>query len=259
MTSFARELRRLAGRLDVPQPKRADIVRELDHDLAALALELERRGYPRAAARRRAVEILMPGSPAVEELNAFHRPLYLRLVDRFSDPSRNRLERGLFGATLVLVATLGALGLGGLDLLEDPSPATIPLLGLGLATLAIVPWKLFLLHIRRDGDSVRLSRGLGWLPTIAVGTAIVVFAGLAFDLYATAGQLVGNGADAGIVLLAWLRRDMAMASLGLLVGALTLGSWLWLSAGVARVARAESELERDLVPLRIIDSTGDVQ
>jgi hypothetical protein len=258
MSSFARELRRLAGRLDLPQPARADIVRELDDDLAALALELERRGLPRTAARRRAVETLLPASEALERLNAFHRPLYLRLVDRFSDPSRHRLERGLFGAALASLALLGTMALGGLELLGDPTPATFPLLALGLATVAVVPWKLFLLHIRRDVDSVRVSRGLGWLLVIAIAAAVLVFAGLALDLYATTGQLTTAGGNTGALLLAWLRRDMAMASLGLLVGALALGSWLWLAAGVARIVRAELELKRDLVALEIVDSNGGV-
>lgn len=250
MSTFAAELRALAERLDLPQTVRADIVRELDADLRGLADALEARGIPREEARRRAVETLLPTPEALARLVSHHRPLYRRLVDRFSDPIRHRLERALFGTALLAFALAGGAALGGLDLFADPAAFTPLLLGLGLATGGLVLWKLFQLHVRKEHRTERLRRGLGWLPAIAVAATVGSLLGLTWDLYGTAGRLIEAGpeADPRAILLAWLRRDTAMASLGLVVGALALGCWLWLAAGVARVARAELEIERDIGP-----------
>ncbi|MFW6088619.1 MAG: hypothetical protein ACODAB_02630, partial [Gemmatimonadota bacterium] len=76
MSTFAAELRALAERLDLPQPIRADIVRELDADLRGLAGTLEARGVPSEEARRRAVETLLPTPAALARLVSQHRPLY---------------------------------------------------------------------------------------------------------------------------------------------------------------------------------------
>ena len=153
----------------------------------------------------------------------------------------------MFGAALAGLALAGGAALGGFNLLTDPATLTPPLLGLGLATAGLLVWKLFALHVRRDHRTARLRRGLGWLPAIAVAATVGSLFGLAWDLYGTAGRLVdASDPDRQAIVLAWLRRDTAMASVGLVVGALALGAWLWLTAGVARVARAELEIEREV-------------
>ncbi|MFW6088749.1 MAG: hypothetical protein ACODAB_03280, partial [Gemmatimonadota bacterium] len=163
-------------------------------------------------------------------------------------PARHRLERMLFGAALLAFALAGGAALGGLDPLSDPAALTPPLLGLGLTAGGLVLWKLFLLHVRKEHRTALLRRGLGWLPAIAVAATVGSLLGLAWDLHGTAGRLIEVGADdeRRAILLAWLRRDTSMASVGLVVGALALGCWLWLSAGVARVARGELEIEREI-------------
>lgn len=248
MSTFARELREMAERLELPPPTRARIVRELAADLEDLAAALQRRGVAPEDARREAMRTLVPSPDILVELNAFHRPLYTRLVDRFADPVRHRLERVLFAVALAGLAGLGAAVVAKLELYRAPTAGTWPLSGLGVAGLGITLWALFELHVRRLLPAERLRRGLRWLPAIAVAAAVGGLAAVVLDLYATAGVLAGTGVDRFAVLLAWLQREMALASLGLLVGALALGAWLWLAAGVARVEQAEMEMEKDLEP-----------
>lgn len=248
MSQFSAELREMADRLSLPPSTRVRIVRELSADLEDLAAALERRGVAPEEARREAMRTLVPSAETLAELNACHRPLYERLVDRFSDPARNRLERTLFGVALVSLAALGVTALPHLELYREPTRWTWLLSGLGVAGLGLALWTLFQLHVRRLLSAARLRRGLRWLPAIAATAVVGSLAAVVLDLYETAGILMGTGVDRPAVLLAWLQREMAVASLGLLVGALTLGLWLWLSAGIAQVARAERELQLNLEP-----------
>lgn len=253
MNPVRAELRDIADRLDVPQPMRTRIVEELSADLHDMARELVVRGVPAEEAVQHALDRLLPTPDTVDRLSACHRGFYQRLADRFSDPARHRFERILFGLSLLLLAVIGAAVLASADLLRDPAIATLPLLGLGLATLGVVLWKLFELRVRKKHVSSRLQRGLGWLPALAVGAVVGTMLGLASELYAVSGRMAelsgaattGPG-DIRTILLPWLRRNAAMASIGLLVGGLSLGSWLWATAGVAQVAQAEQQLETSI-------------
>lgn len=246
------ELRDIADRLDVPQPMRTRVVEELNADLHDMAEELMARGVPAEEAWQRALDRLLPTPDMVDRLSACHRGFYQRLADRFSDPARHRFERLLLGGSLLLLGAMGAAVLGSVDLLRNPAGATLPLLGLALATLGIVLWKLFQLHVRKDHVVSRLRRGLGWLPALAIGAAVGTTLGLTTELYAVSGRMAelsgatAMPADVGAILLPWLRRNAAMASIGLLAAGLSLGSWLWLTAGIARVAQAEQELETSI-------------
>ncbi|MFW6085418.1 MAG: hypothetical protein ACODAA_09405 [Gemmatimonadota bacterium] len=231
---------------------RTRIVEELSADLHDMARELVARGVPVEEAERRALDRLLPTPDTVDRLSACHRTFYQRLADRFSDPARHRFERVLFGLSLLLLAVIGAAALGSADLLRDPTIATLPLLGLSLATLGIVLRKLFQLHVRKDHVMSRLRRGLAWLPALAIGSAVGTLLGLTTELYAVSGRMAelsdatAMPGDVRAILLPWLRRNAAMASIGLLAGGLSLGSWLWLTAGCARVAQAEQELETSI-------------
>ena len=246
MSTFARELREMAERLELPPPTRARIVRELAADLEDLAAALQRRGVAPEDARREAMRTLVPSPEILLELHTVHRPLYARLVDRFADPVRHRLERLLFAVALAGLAGLGAAAVARLELYRAPTAGTWFLSGLGVAGLGIILWALFQLQVRRLLPAERLRRGLRWLPAIAVAAVVGGLAAVVLDLYTTAGILAEAGVDRSAVLLAWLQREMATASLGLLVGALALGAWLWLAVGVARVEQAEMEMEQHL-------------
>jgi len=121
MSRFSAELREMADRLSLPPSTRVRIVRELSADLEDLAAALERRGIAPEEARREAMRTLVPSPATLAELNACHRPLYERLVDRFADPVRHRLERTLFAVGLAALTALGIAALSLLDLFREPT------------------------------------------------------------------------------------------------------------------------------------------
>lgn len=242
MTDFTPELRRIAAALDLPGPVRARILLELGGDLDDLRDALVAGGMAPEEAHRRAVDILVPEPEALAALAGQHRTFYQRLAEGLADPVRHRLERaGLVGGVAALL-TLALVVLGDFDLLVDPAPATIPLLATGAALGGIALWKLFELHVLRDHRPRRLRRGLGWMPAIATAALVLALGGVAVDLYLVAGHLEAGATDRASLLLAWLRRDAAMASLGLIVGSLAIVLWIWLSASIARVEQAEADV-----------------
>ncbi len=242
MSAYGTELHEVAERLRLPRPVRSRILLELAADLEDLEHALRLDGVPTDEARRRAMETLLPRADALSDLAGLHRPLYRRLVDRFSDPVRHRFERmSLFvsGGGLFL---LGVTWLGRLDLLTDPSAFLWPLLGLALAVLVFGAWKGFELFVKRDHGLHQLRRGLWVLPVAAAMATVIAMAGAALDFYALAARLNTDVSSQGVEVLRWLRRDMAMLSIGLLISSIAGVLWLVISVGLARVEQSEAEL-----------------
>jgi hypothetical protein len=242
MSAYADELRRVAERLDLPQPVRARVVLELASDLSDLEAELVAGGEPVAAARERAVRTLVPSDEALGQLLELHRPLYRRVADRFSDPLRHRGERLALAVVSSALFVVGMARLAGAGLLSDASRAVAPLLAIALAVVTVSVWKGFQLRVRGDHDVASLRSGMWVLPLAAVLGTLVALGGSALDLYGVAGRLEADVAGQAAELLAWLRRGSALLGLGLLVTSLALGLWLVLEAGIARVEQAEMSI-----------------
>jgi len=234
------ELRDLAERLDLPQPVRARVILELVSDLADLESELTASGLSPEEARSRAVRMLVPSPEALRDLREVHRPLYARLVDRFSDPARHRLERAVLAVASVALFALGLSRLLGAGMLDLRAPLTLPVLATALAAAAASVWKLFALYVKKQHDVEALESGLSLLPAAAAAASAFAVAGFALDLYGVAGRLEADLSGQASVLLNWLQRDMGLLSAGLLTTLASLGMWLFLSAGVARVRQAEA-------------------
>jgi len=242
MSGFEQNLREVAGRLDLPQPGRTRVLLELATDLEDLERTLLGEGMPPEKAHEKALEVLLPETETLTELETLHRPLYQRLVDRFSDPARHRLERLLLGAMTAGLFLISISWLSRADLFVDPSLFLWPLLGLGFLTLAVSAWKGFALFVKKDHGPERLQKGLVLIPALAVTGTIVALGGATFDLYQVAGRLEADYWTEAVELLRWLRRDSAMLSVGLLVSSIAGMLWLALSAAVALVEQSEAEL-----------------
>lgn len=250
MSVFEAELRGVAQSLDLPQPMRSRILLELRADLEDLAAALSAEGVPEAEARRRAVEALVPSPEALGELRRLHRPLYQRLVDRFSERGRHRLERLLIaGFTGVLVWLGWGLARAG-DLFDDPSPWLVPVVALGMLALGVGGVRLFVLHVKQDHTHRGLGRGRTALPFLAVAVVVLGLAGSAVDLHGVAASLEANPAMQAAYLLRWLRQDMAMLSLSLLLGAVVGLLWLGSEVRAAVIEQAEMEALGDTEPLK---------
>lgn len=242
MTSRYPELREVADRLDLPQPVRARVVLELAADLADLESELRASGLSAEDARDRAARMLIPSPDALGELQELHRPLYARLVDRFSDPIRHRLERVVLAAASVGLFGIALSRLIGTGLLNGPAPLTVAVLAVGLGVAVLSVWKGFALYVARHHELENLESGLWLLPVAAAAAVALAGVGLALDLYAVAGRLEADLSGQAAVLVGWLQRDMGLLSTGLLTALAALGMWLLLSAGVAGVRQAEADL-----------------
>ncbi|MGD2069121.1 MAG: hypothetical protein PVI57_10650 [Gemmatimonadota bacterium] len=244
MNGFDQELREIAAGLELPEPARSTILLELKGDLEDLSASLQASGIPEEEARSRAVATLLPDTDSLEALRSLHRPWWERLVERYSEPARNRLERLLL-AVLVGVLLLGGGGtLARLDLMASPSGFLWPVLALGASGLALGVYKLLDLFVKQDHRPSRLGRGMFALPVVSAASVVLAFTGVVFDLYATAGRIEQDAAAATLHLLEWIRRDAVLLSVALMVAALAAVAWFLASVRIARIARAEAEVFR---------------
>lgn len=241
MRGFQAELRAVAEQLDLPQPVRSRILLELAADLEDLTAALLARGESEDEARRRALELLLPSGDAVEALRGVHRPLYQRLVDRFSERTRHRLERLLLAVVSVSVLGIGIGALTRVHLFTSPSPFLWPLLALAGLIVGVGLGTLLRLYVVKDHGLVHLRRGMFVLPVLACASASVGFIGLVLDFYVTAGAIEADVRLQPMLLLGWLRRDMPMLAVALLV--MVVAGLFWFLAGlrIAHVEQAEAE------------------
>jgi hypothetical protein len=241
MKGFEAEIRQVAEQLDLPQPVRSRILLELAADLEDLTSELRGRGVGEEEAHARALESLLPSSAALAELRGVHRPLYRRLVDRFSERARNRLERLLLAGISAVMVGIGIGALTRAHLLSSPSLFVWPLLVLAGLVVVLGSGKLLQLYVVKDHALARLRRGMFLLPVLACASASVGFIGLVLDFYATASAIEADVRLQAGLLLGWLRRDMAMLALALLVTVVAGLFWFVAAVRIAHIEQSEAE------------------
>jgi hypothetical protein len=238
--SFDTELRELAMELELPEPVRSRVLLELRADLEAMTAALREEGFGQEEARDRAIGALLPSKDAVAELEHVHRPLYRRLVDRFSDAGRHRLERGLLAALVVAQGGGGLAALASFDLLRSPSPFLWPVLGLAILIMVVGVGKLFQLFVAGSHGMPRLRRGLPLLLFLAVTVLVSGFGGLVTDFYLVTGRVSANVGRTGVELLEWLRRDAAVLAVALFAAWAAGMFWLVAELRIARIAQTEA-------------------
>lgn len=242
-----RSLASVAERIrDLPHPARTRILLELAGDVEALSEELRRDGVSEAEAIARAEERVIPSGPALDALVGLHRPLYQRLTEPIPHSSLRRWEQGaLLAATLgVLAGSVGFLVWAGL--LVDPSPFLWGVLALSAATVALAFRKGFQLFVRREPRSETLERELGLILGVSGAALLAAGAGVVSGLWHLAAAMEAGAQDPAAHLMAWLRRDAVLLSVGLLT-ALTGGlAWFLLAQGAAAVRSGDQEVRRTL-------------
>ncbi len=241
MSRFGEDLRQVAAGLDLPQPVRSRFLLELAADLEDLHTTLLAEGLGEEEARRRALNMLLPAPDALAELRGLHRPLYQRLVDRFSDRARHRLERVLLGGVSLVLLASATQALLRLDPPKEPSVFVWPLLVLAVLVLGAGLGKLFQLYVAKDHAPARLRRGMSLLPTLAGTSAAVGLAGAVLDFYGTAAAIEADIALQGALVLGWVRRDAAMLALALLVAVAAALLWFVAAVRIARIEQSEME------------------
>lgn len=242
MTRFAAVLQRVEARLAVPQPARSRIIEEMAADLEDLYAAYRARGLDEAEALRRAETALGPSPEAVEALVLVHRPVWERLLARFSNRGRNRVERGLLTALGLAGVVLGTGALARQGILNDASPFVWPVIVLAAAAFAVAGAVFFRLFVKQDHRGGTLKAGLLPLLVLAVGTVLTAAFGFLWEIFSLAQDAERAGAAPLDLLLPRLRRASEVLALGLTSGLAVVLGWFHLRQRALTIERAEADL-----------------
>ena len=246
---------RLLAELRLPHPERARVVREVAADVVEMAGVLEARGMAPEEALRRAEETLLPAGPALEALERVHRPLYDHLTRRFPASRMRRWERTALVLLAVsgLVAALAGMARG--NLLQAPSPFLLPVLALGVASVAAALAKAFQLFVKRDHATTRLRSGMGLVVGLIASTGLMAAGGFLLDLWALTGAMEGGPGEPGALLLAFLGSASALLASSLVLVLLSGLLWFLLLQWIAGVEQTERELGLHTGPVTPLGTT----
>lgn len=239
-------VRSMVNDLSLPLPTRTRLIRELTQDLDGLTRRLVARGVPLDEAHRRAMEILAPDPTTLAEIEALSLPRYRRLTGSLR-PSRLRLiERSALVLATVALLALEASALVGARLLDDPSAFLGPVLALGALTVVAALAKAFQLGVK--GQHRQPRRGLRIVDGLAALTLITATLGVLVDLIGLATTMEATPAGGHELVTAWVVRDAALLSTGIILavtGALgRFGLSTWITQMEHRHRQAlESEIE----------------
>lgn len=215
---------------------RLDVVEEVDADVRALQMELERRGRTPAEARREAIQRLVPTGDTVRRLEDRHAPRLGRWLRAAG--GRDRVTRLGIGAAAMLGGTVGMLaavrpGLSGTAMVL--SWALVIVFALLVANLARVAAQLWL-----HGDLRARQRRLLWARHAGlIVTAVALGAlGAAWEGYL---PLAGTGQTDGSLLLAWETAGAMAQFAASGLAAAIFGLFGWLSIAPRLIADQEIE------------------
>jgi hypothetical protein len=242
---FDELLRRLAARLDLPQPAKSRALLEIAGDLEDACEHYRRSGLDEEAAREAAVERFDLSEAALRDLAAVHATRLRRLLDGLSARGRDRLERVALSLVLLFVVALAWVRLSGAGLLDHVGPEALPAFAVTIGALAIATRKAWSLWLTREHDLRSLRRGL---PEVLIaGVAGLVFGTVGFwvALYRIAGEFYLQAdplsGTAGGLFVSGLRRAFATGNAAIFCALLCGLLWWALEQRVASIERAETE------------------
>jgi len=233
---FLPTLRAVEQDLPVPLGERTRILRELEFDLEGLQSQLMDEGLPAAAARERAMEVLVPGPVVLRELGRLHASPYRRATRHLNDDRLRLMERSVLALATASVLGVQTLALLSAGLLHDSSPFLWPVLGLGALLFAMMLARTFEQCVERDHR--RPARSLSGLLGLSGVIVAAASGGVILDLYRVAGVLERAPERASTLMVQWVIRDCALLSVALLLALAGVLTWLVLTQWRALVADA---------------------
>ena len=242
---FENLLRRLASRIDLPQPDKSRVLLEIAGDLEDAYQHYLSRGLDETAARASAVERFDLSDAALRDLGAVHATRLRRFMDGLSARGRDRFERAALALVLLFVVALAWGRMSGAGLLDHVGPEALAAFAVTMAALAIAARKVWSLWLTREHDLRRLRRGLPGVLIAAGASLAFGTVGFWVALYRIAGGLSVQAdplsGAAAVPLVSGLLRAFATANAAIFC-ALLLGLLWWvLENRVARIERAETE------------------
>ena len=241
----ARSLARIVEDLSLPLPARTRLLQELASDLHDFTDSLVTRGVPWHEARRRAAETVVPDASALSEIEGLLVPRYRKLTGGLSANALRRSERAALAIATLILVSLQTSALLKAELLADPSPFLWPVLATGAATLALVLAKAFQLWIK--GQHQRPRRALGLVAGLSGATLCLAIGGVLVDLIRLCAAMEQSPSDGPALVTAWIVRDAALLSSGILLALTGALGWFALSAWITHVEhRHRRALDHDI-------------
>lgn len=214
---FGARLREADVGLEATLRVRRRVVSELAADLEDLYAAYRAEGHPAAEARRLAERVLAPSAEALAALSAVHRPIWLRLADRFGVAGSHRVEWSLLLALTAAFCGSAVVALLRAGLVLAPAPFPLLVLALGFVTLSYALGRGASLFLAVD--RTRRAQGVDTALLAMAAVAVLAIAGLGVlvGLSRTASAIAADPARQAELLLRWIREGAGLASLGLLV------------------------------------------
>jgi hypothetical protein len=193
------------------------VVSELAADLEDLYGVYRAEGLPGPEARRRAEQVLAPSPEVLAALSQVHRPIWIRIGDRFGEAGRHRLEWAVLVAVTTGFCVMAVALLLRAEMMPAPVPFAAVILGLAFGSLLYAMGRSFGRY--RGGWLRRAGAGVDGKVLAASACAVLVVAGLGalVGLWRVALTIEANPALEGASVLRWVREASGLGALGLLV------------------------------------------
>jgi len=240
MTQLNDTLRKIAERLDLPQPFRARVLLEIAADLHDLERHFLDQGLPEEEAQRRAIEQCDLSDEAISGLVQVHAGGYRRFLERLGAQARTRWERWFLAAILVFVAvTAGRLVLTA-ALFRAASAFVWPVLASTFLAVSVLVVKYHAAYLRQDHDAKRLRAGLMLAPGLATANLFIGMAGLWLGLYFAARRIALDSDHVPAHVSDWMLSSSATLIVSLVSALLIAILWFTLAGKIARIEEAEA-------------------
>jgi hypothetical protein len=128
-------LKEAATGLEATLRVRRRVVSELAADLEDLYGAYRAEGLPAGEARRRAERVLAPSPEVLAALSRMHRPVWVRLGDRFGEKGRHRVEWAILVALTTGFCALSVVLLLRASMAPAPVPFAVAILLVAFASL----------------------------------------------------------------------------------------------------------------------------
>jgi hypothetical protein len=213
---FGSALRSATRELSAPPGARLRILEEVGADLEDLYAALRASGLGETEARRRAEMILLPGEAAAVALSNVHRPLWMRLRDRYGS-DRHGAERTLLSVSALIAVFASVAALVATGLLANPSPFVIVLVVIAVLSLLHAGSKAVRVWVAGESSADRIREGTGALLVAAIASIVAAGFGMIYELYGVAVAVEAVPEREGEIVLAWLRTNVVLGVLGLVI------------------------------------------
>jgi hypothetical protein len=241
MNRFAPELRRLSGRLSLPQPARCRVLLEISGDLEDLFQSYRDKGLPPEDAEREALNRIDLSDEALAELRRVHGGWLRRFADGLAGRMGPTWERALLAALGLGGVVLGGGILRAVPMSRAAGLGLVPVAGLALAGLAIGAGRVWNLFVRGDHRPARLRAGLDAIARLSVLQLFVAFGALWVTALGAVRATEGRAPRAvGLMTMHWLQGSLALLVLSLSLAIVVGLVWFFLLMHVVSIERREA-------------------